>query len=325
MKHLILTVSVALMVAGCAAQPTAAPLPPKIALEAPSREPVPLPPTGAQILAAQRPEIAQAVTQHEQSGTWPTFTTAPGYVLYPYGENPQPVVDCAVLRTTDVQLQPGETVTDLAIGDQERWMATPASSGDPRQPVPHVALKPQAPAIETDLTIYTTKHIYHLLLRARPKAMQEVAFYYPDELLSTMKQADKAAAEAAAANAKQQSPHMTPIDPPADDAASGVVKIAAVDPSQLNFSYTVSGPNVAWKPVRAFDDGTHVYIEMAAAMKTSAAPALMITAGGGTQMVNYRVEGNYYVVDRLLNDAILVSGVGRDQDRVTIAYVGTAR
>ena len=45
-------------------------------------------------------------------------------------------------------------------------------------------------------------------------------------------------------------------------------------------------------------------------MKTSEAPALLINAGSGTQMVNYRVEGNYYVVDRLFSDAILVSGVG---------------
>ena len=42
-------------------------------------------------------------------------------------------------------------------------------------------------------------------------------------------------------------------------------------------------------------------------------------------MVNYRVKGNYYVVDRLVTDAILVSGVGRDQDRVTISYAGVAR
>jgi type IV secretory pathway VirB9-like protein len=42
-------------------------------------------------------------------------------------------------------------------------------------------------------------------------------------------------------------------------------------------------------------------------------------------MVNDRVKGNYYVVDRLVTDAILVSGVGRDQDRVTISYAGAAR
>lgn len=64
---------------------------------------------------------------------------------------------------------------------------------------------------------------------------------------------------------------------------------------------------------------------MPAGMKTSEAPALLINAGSGTRMVNYRVEGNYYVVDRLFTDAILVSGVGRNQDRVTISYAGGSR
>ena len=64
---------------------------------------------------------------------------------------------------------------------------------------------------------------------------------------------------------------------------------------------------------------------MPAAMKSSEAPALIVDAGSGTQMVNYRVKGNDDVVDRPLIDAILVSGVGRDQDRVTISYTGVAR
>ena len=75
-------------------------------------------------------------------------------------------------------------------------MATPASSGDPRNPVPHIALKPQAPGIETNLTIYTTRHIYHLVLRSGDRAMQEVEFYYPDDLLAAMREADAAAAKA---------------------------------------------------------------------------------------------------------------------------------
>ncbi len=51
----------------------------------------------------------------------------------------------------------------------------------------------------------------------------------------------------------------------------------------------------------------------------------MVAAGSGSQMVNYRVRGNYYVVDRLFDQAVLVSGVGRQQDRETIAYSGNAR
>ena len=54
------------------------------------------------------------------------------------------------------------------MGDSERWQATPAASGDPRNPVPHVAIKPQAPGIRTNLAIYTTRHIYHLNPRSKP-------------------------------------------------------------------------------------------------------------------------------------------------------------
>ena len=166
---------------------------------APRRQLQPPPPTAAEILAAQPAEVREAIKEHDKKGEWPSYRTR-SYVLYPYGEGAEPVVDCAALRTTDIQLQPGETVTDLAIGDQERWMATPASSGDPRNPIPHIALKPQAPGIETNLTIYTTRHIYHLVLRSRARAMQEVEFYYPEELLAAMTSGGRCRGEGEAAD-----------------------------------------------------------------------------------------------------------------------------
>ncbi|MGC2756909.1 P-type conjugative transfer protein TrbG [Candidatus Binatus sp.] len=306
--------TLALVLSACATQhQTPAPPPLNLVTESPTEpSPTPPPPTGAQLLTQQSVEVQGAIRQHQQDGKWRVYRTTE-YTLFPYNQEPELTVDCAPLRTTDIQLQPGETITDVALGDTERWMATPAASGDPRNAVPHLAVKPQVPGIETNLTIYTTKHIYHLLLRSRGRAMQEVEFYYPDELIAAMKDADSAAA-----NAKQEA-----VDPPGDSNDS--VKVAAVDPAQINFAYTVAGPNVPWKPVRAFDDGSHVYVQMPAGMRSSEAPALLINAGSGTQMVNYRVKGNYYVVDRLFSDAILVAGVGRDQDRVTISYAGATR
>jgi type IV secretion system protein VirB9 len=297
---------------GCAAQATPPPL--KLVTDAaPPQEAAPAPPTRAELLSQQPREVQEAIKDHENGGKWRVYKTAK-LVLYPYGEQPEPIIDCAPLRTTDIQLQPGETISDVAMGDTERWMATPAASGDPRNAVPHLAVKPQAPGIATNLTIYTTKHIYHLMLRSRAShAMQEFEFYYPDELLSAMKGAD-----AVAASAKQQA-----VDPLSD--SGNAIRVASVDPAQLNFAYTLSGPNVPWKPLRAFDDGSHVYIQMPTGMKTSEAPALLINAASGTQMANYRVEGDYYIVDRLFSDAILVSGVGRDQDRVAISAMNAAR
>ena len=78
-----------------------------------------------------------------------------------------------------------------------------------------------------------------------------------------------------------------------------VASLASLDPGALNFSYAVSGPKLPWKPVRAFDDGTHIYIQMPATTKSSEAPALLVAAGDGNEMVNYRVRGDYYVVDKL--------------------------
>ena len=308
------TLTLALALGGCAAKQPPAPPPLKIVTEAARKQdPAPPPPTSAELLSQQPREVREAIRDHQNDGRWPVYRTAE-LVLYPYGEEPEPVIDCEPLRTTDIQLQPGETITDVATGDTERWMATPPASGDPRNAVPHLAIKPQVPGIATNLTIYTTKHIYHVMLRSQGNhAMQEVEFYYPDELLTAMTEAD-----AAAASAKQQA-----ADPLSDSA--DVVKVASVDPARLNFAYTLSGPNVPWKPIRAFDDGSHVYIQMPAGMKSTEAPALLINAGSGTQMVNYRVEGNYYVVDRLFSDAILVSGVGRDQDRVNISSMSGTR
>src|SRR6266481_4759123 len=165
--------------------------------------------TGAELLAQQTSEVRAAYKDHDQNGQWATYKT-PRYVLYPFSQGPDPIVDCEPLRTTDLQLQAGETITDVAMGDTERWMATPASSGDPRNPVPHLAVKPQALGIATNLTIYTTKHIYHLQLRSRGRAIQEVEFYYPDEVLAEMK--DAAAAKGG-----------TAVDPPEAD-NTGLVK-----------------------------------------------------------------------------------------------------
>jgi type IV secretion system protein TrbG len=309
-------VIVSMTLGGCATKQQPAPPPPRIVHEVAPAPAEPEPPTAAEILAAQPPEVRAAVTEHARKGKWPSYRKA-ALVLYPYNEGGQPIVDCAPLRTTDLQLQAGETVTDLALGDQERWMATPASSGDPRNPIPHVALKPQAPGIETNLTIYTTRHIYHLTLHSGARSMQEVEFYYPEELLAAMNAADVSVASSKHENASG-------VIDPTDGEGRGT--IAAVDPGHLNFSYEVSGPNVPWKPIRAYDDGSHVFIQMGSGMSTNDAPALLIASGGGTQMVNYRVvDGACYVVDRLFDKAILLSGVGREQDRVTIAYSGGAR
>src|SRR5690606_2189368 len=62
-------------------------------------------------------------------------------------------------------------------------------------------------------------------------------------------------------------------------------------------------------PVRAFDDGNKVYIEFPARIDQGQAPPLFVLGPDGqAQLVNYRMRGSYYVVDRLFAAAELRLG-----------------
>jgi type IV secretory pathway VirB9-like protein len=47
-------------------------------------------------------------------------------------------------------------------------------------------------------------------------------------------------------------------------------------------------------------------------------PVLVIKTSSGSEMVNYRVKDNIYIVDRLFDRAALLLGVGKHQTKVEI-------
>jgi len=65
-------------------------------------------------------------------------------------------------------------------------------------------------------------------------------------------------------------------DPPSD--SSALIAGVNVNSAQLNFAYTIAGADAPWKPIRAFGDGSHVYVQMPSGMKSSEALALLINA-----------------------------------------------
>jgi type IV secretion system protein VirB9 len=88
--------------------------------------------------------------------------------------------------------------------------------------------------------------------------------------------------------------------------------------STLSFNYKISGDTPSWRPLRAFDDGSKVYIEFPARIDQGEAPPLFVVGSNGkSDLVNYRVRGNYYIVDRLFAAAELRLGEKR-QDVVRI-------
>jgi hypothetical protein len=83
------TVTLALTLGACAAKQPPAPPALSLVTEAePKPEAPPTPPTAEQVLAAQPPEVQEAIKEHDKSGDWPIYKT-PAYTLYPYNQGPR--------------------------------------------------------------------------------------------------------------------------------------------------------------------------------------------------------------------------------------------
>lgn len=194
----------------------------------------------------------------------------------------------APLHIVDVQLQPGETITSkITAGDTVRWTVGVVSHGVGANRVQHVLIKPEQPGLETNFIITTDRHSYHLSAKSDPR------FYIPT----------------AGWNYPQEEMAKLDIERKEDERLESMVASSALRPENLNFKYKIEGKdNYKWTPVRVFDDGQKTYIQMSPEMKNYEAPALFIKTKEGLNLVNYRVKGEFYVVDRLFTEAELRSG-----------------
>ena len=230
---------------------------------------------------------------------------ASGYMnavqIYPYAEGALYRLYTAPGRVSDIALQPGETLTSVAAGDTVRWTVGDTSSGSGEAKRTHLLVKPFAPGLSTNLVIATDRRVYHVQLTSTASmAMTAIRWTYPqDELLAI------ASARAA------------------EEAARPVSAGIAVD--DLNFAYAIGGDKPAWRPLRTFDDGRQTWIEFPAAIATGEAPPLFVLGPKGeAELVNYRVAGRYYVVDRLFAAAELRLG-SKKQKIVRITRSGATQ
>ena len=221
-----------------------------------------------------------------------------GAQVYPYSEGTIYQLYAAPGLVTDIALQPGENLIAVASGDTARWVIGDTTSGSGEGKQTHVLVKPFSAGLLTNLVITTNRRAYHVrLISTSGTALSSMRWSYPqDELLALKRKAE--AAQAAA-----------PV-------ATGL----AIE--QLHFNYSISGDRPAWRPVRAFDDGAKTYVEFPASLGTGEAPPLFVIGFEGTaELVNYRLIGRFYVVDRIFDAAELRLGLKKQQvvriDRVS--------
>jgi type IV secretion system protein VirB9 len=266
----------------------------------------------AQLVGPDDPDIQAALAAWKAGGQAPIIRKDE-FVQYPYGLT-EAIVVCQPLRVCDIELETGEEILNVSLGDTGRWLVSPAFSGDRETLTPHVLVKPTDYGIATNAVITTTRRTYYLALVSSGKAettthVRRVKFYYPQDLV----QQANASFRARVAQQRQEQERT-------------VARVSRVALGSLHFDYRIEGDAVPWKPVRVFDDGTHVYIQMPEAMRVTDAPALFVeTRAGDVALVNYRLRQQYYVVDKLFETAVLLVGVGGRQERVTIRRTPSRR
>ena len=251
------------------------------------------------------PQEQAGLAYGEQSATTGTAPVAGanGFITFPYGVNQISIV-CAPLHVCDVALQPGEQVNSVNVGDNVRWSIEPALTGSGAEEVQHVIIKPREVGLETSLVVATNRRAYYLRLRShKTRYMPQVAFSYPED--SAMK-FDLLKARQQREVKEKTIPNTTDYLP------------------KLSFDYDVSG-QAAWKPVRVYNDGARTFIEMPPSIAQTEAPILLLVRKEGglfteaeEVLVNYSLQGSRYIVDTIFEKAVLVAGVGSNQDRVTI-------
>ena len=212
--------------------------------------------------------------------------------VYPFTEGALYQLYAAPEQVTDITLQPGETLTSVSAGDTVRWVVGDTTSGAGANAQVHILVKPIAPGLTTNLVITTDRRAYHLEMRSfRETYMAAVSWRYPQ---------DDFAAKKARNNERWRVQDRT-VD-------------RQLDIDELKFRYEVSGDRPHWRPLRAFDDGKKVYIQFPSKLGQGEAPPLFVLGRDGkSELVNYRVKGAFYIVDRLFAAAELRLGESPQQ------------
>jgi type IV secretion system protein VirB9 len=217
--------------------------------------------------------------------------TRAGYVnaiqVYPWTEGALYQLYASPERVSTIALQPGEDLIDISTGDTVRWVIGDTSSGQGVNRRVHILVKPTLPDIQTNLVVLTDRRTYHLeLVSTKETYMASISWTYPTDTLVALHKQNAAALE----NAQRVAENGVRLD-------------------SLNFRYRIEGDDPPWRPVRAFDDGRKVYIQMPSGLSQGEAPPLFVAgADGRPNLVNYRVRGSYYIVDRMFGAAELRLG-----------------
>ena len=247
-------------------------------------------PAGPAIALSPKEEEALRLSKDWSERQINPLQTPEGKVVYLHGLS-MPTVIGAPMQISDIELEPGEVVNEILVGDTTRWQVESGLAGN----ITHIFVKPLDAGLQTSLVLTTDRRVYHVKLVSQKENYNPyVGFLYQGQAKVLAKQEQRE---------KQW--------------ATGEIDGRTVDLSGLNFGYRVTG-KAPWKPIQVFNDGRQTFIRLPETAAKSEVPVLLALMGRREQIVNYRVHLNTFIVDGLFDHLVLVSGVGKDQARIEI-------
>lgn len=186
--------------------------------------------------------------------------------------------------STDIELAPGESVVDIAIGDSLAWEIAPSAN--------HLFVKPREENAVTNMTVVTNKRVYQFALDARRSSAPgdrsmyfQVRFDFPDDRLAEAKAQQQQRAELA--NARM-------ID-----------SAFAMSNLPLNWNYYACGAHEI-RPSEVFDDGRFTYMRFPGGQEIPA--VFMINADDSESIVNGSMRDDRFVVQAVAKRLVLRKG-----------------
>ncbi len=211
----------------------------------------------------------------------------------------QPHILTAILQVTDIQFEQGETITSIHLGDTARWSMEHIKANTIYGYQDHIIVKPKDINLLTSLVVVTDKRTYHLQLKSTERQYYPmVKFHYPSSLIVR-------------SNREEMTVKTKEIS--MKDITTGSYL------KDLSFGYTIKG-NAKFKPVRVYNDGLKTIVELPRTINSSNIPILMTLEPESKKpvIVNYRYQNNKFIVDAVFDKAILISGVGSKQKKITL-------
>ena len=264
---------------------------------------VPYPKVKASFGIGNDPLVVAAYRKYTKTGKAPTIRTN-GWTTYPYSANTKPLMKCQPAKLCIIQLEPAEMLNSIKMGDTANWEQSTFVTGRGPESTISITVKPRIMGVSTDLIVSTSKRTYQVgLVSSHGVEPSILRFYYPEET---------AIANVEKANEMQRRAMRSGIN------STSVSSSTMMDVNRINFNYRLLGARVPWSPIRVFDDTNKTFIELADISTRFDLPILYLVKNNKMELVNYRYKAPYFIVDGLFERAWLISGKGKNKQRVEI-------